>query len=125
MNTSKSKIRHIKEANLRLERRFINEQEDVIAQGSDVVTDAMALAKNVFNLIWNAKPGMFALAGLSYEIIKDPTNVVQTLKNFVNEYKEQMGSYYNEIVNNLDKIGNDSSEFANKMTELLKYKFTS
>lgn len=97
-------------------------QEDTILQGKDVMSDVASLAKNIFLLIWNAKPGMFALAGLCLEIVKDPMNVVQTIKNFVNEYKEQMGSYYNEIMINLDKIGPDSSEFANEMIKLVKSK---
>jgi hypothetical protein len=120
MNTSKVKTRHIREVNIRLEERFINEQEDAITQGTDVAKDVVEIAKNVFNLIWNAKPGMFALAGLAYEVIKDPTNVIQTLKNFVNEYKETIGSNYNEIISNLDKIGQDSSEFANEIINLAK-----
>lgn len=97
-------------------------QEDTILQGKDVMSDVASLAKNIFLLIWNAKPGMFALAGLGLEIVKDPMNIVQTIKNFVNEYKEQMGSYYNEIMINLDKIGPDSSEFANEMIKLVKSK---
>jgi hypothetical protein len=109
---------------INLVRNVIKEQsqEDAILQGKDVASDVVSLAKNVFLLIWNAKPGMFALAGLGLSIVKDPMNVVQTIKNFVNEYKEQMGSYYNEIMFNLDKIGPDSSEFANEMIKLFKSK---
>jgi len=95
-------------------------QEDAILQGKDVASDVVSLAKNVFLLIWNAKPGMFALAGLGFEIVKDPMNVIQTIKDFANEYKEQMGTYYDEIMVNLDKIGPDSSEFANEITKLIK-----
>jgi len=120
MGKSYSKIRHIQESNVKLEKRFIVEQEEVLAQGTDVAMGMVELAKNVFNLIWNAKPGMFALAGLAYEVIKEPMNVVQTLKNFVNEYKEQLGSSYNQIIMNLDKIGEDSSEFSNEMITLVK-----
>jgi hypothetical protein len=68
---------------------------------------------------------MFALAGLGFEIVKDPMNVVQTIKNFANEYKEQIGSYYDEIMINLNKIGPDSSEFANEMIKLVKSKIPS
>ena len=100
-------------------------QEDTILQGKDVMSDVISLAKNVFLLIWNAKPGMFALAGLGVEIVKDPMNVVQTIKNFANEYKEQIGSYYDEIMINLNKIGPDSSEFANEMVKLVKSKIPS
>jgi hypothetical protein len=100
-------------------------QEDTILQGKDVMSDVISLAKNVFLLIWNAKPGMFALAGLGFEIVKDPMNVVQTIKNFANEYKEQIGSYYDEIMINLNKIGPDSSEFANEMIKLVKSKIPS
>lgn len=107
---------------INLVRKVIKEQsqEDVILQGKDVVSDVASLAKNVFLLIWNAKPGMFALAGLGFKIVKDPMNVVQTIKNFVNEYKEQMASSYDEIMNNLDKIGPDSSEFVNEINKLIK-----
>jgi len=52
-------------------------------------------------------------------------NVVQTIKNFANEYKEQIGSYYDEIMINLNKIGPDSSEFANEMIKLVKSKIPS
>ena len=112
---------------INLVKKVIKEQsqEDTILQGKDVMSDVISLAKNVFLLIWNAKPGMFALAGLGVEIVKDPMNVVQTIKNFANEYKEQIGSYYDEIMINLNKIGPDSSEFANEMIKLVKSKITS
>lgn len=124
MKKSFSKIRHIQESNIKLEQRFIVEQESPLSQGTEVLNDVASLAKNVFLLIWNAKPGIFALGGLGLEIINDPMNVVQTIKNFVNEYKEQMGSYYNEIMINLDKIGPDSSDFANEMIKLVKSKIS-
>jgi hypothetical protein len=112
---------------INLVKKVIKEQsqEDTILQGKDVMSDVTSLAKNVFLLIWNAKPGMFALAGLGFEIVKDPMNVVQTIKNFANEYKEQIGSYYDEIMINLNKIGPDSSEFANEMIKLVKSKIPS
>jgi len=112
---------------INLVKKVIKEQsqEDTILQGKDVMSDVISLAKNVFLLIWNAKPGMFALAGLGVEIVKDPMNVVQTIKNFANEYKEQIGSYYDEIMINLNKIGPDSSEFANEMIKLVKSKIPS
>jgi len=112
---------------INLVKKVIKEQsqEDTILQGKDVMSDVISLAKNVFLLIWNAKPGMFALAGLGVEIVKDPMNVVQTIKNFANEYKEQIGSYYDEIMINLNKIGPDSSEFANEMVKLVKSKIPS
>jgi hypothetical protein len=112
---------------INLVKKVIKEQsqEDTILQGKDVMSDVISLAKNVFLLIWNAKPGMFALAGLGFEIVKDPMNVVQTIKNFANEYKEQIGSYYDEIMINLNKIGPDSSEFANEMIKLVKSKIPS
>jgi hypothetical protein len=120
MGKSYTKIRHIQESNVKLEKRFINEQEDALTQGTDVAMDMVELAKSIFNLIWNAKPGMFALAGLAFEVIKDPVNIIQTLKTFVEEYKEQLGSNYNEIITNLNKVGDDSSEFANEMIKLVK-----
>jgi len=112
---------------INLVKKVIKEQsqEDTILQGKDVMSDVISLAKNVFLLIWNAKPGMFALAGLGFEIVKDPMNVVRTIKNFANEYKEQIGSYYDEIMINLNKIGPDSSEFANEMIKLVKSKIPS
>ena len=112
---------------INLVKKVIKEQsqEDTILQGKDVMSDVASLAKNIFLLIWNAKPGMFAVAGLGLEIVKDPMNVVQTIKNFANEYKEQIGSYYDEIMINLNKIGPDSSEFANEMIKLVKSKITS
>ena len=111
---------------INLVKKVIKEQsqEDTILQGKDVMSDVASLAKNIFLLIWNAKPGMFALAGLGLEIVKDPMNVVQTIKNFANEYKEQIGSYYDEIMINLNKIGPDSSEFANEMIKLVKSKIS-
>jgi hypothetical protein len=123
-----SKIIRLTESELiNLVKKVIKEQsqEDTILQGKDVMSDVISLAKNVFLLIWNAKPGMFALAGLGFEIVKDPMNVVQTIKNFANEYKEQIGSYYDEIMINLNKIGPDSSEFANEMIKLVKSKIPS
>ena len=123
-----SKIIRLTESELiNLVKEVIKEQsqEDTILQGKDVMSDVISLAKNVFLLIWNAKPGMFALAGLGFEIVKDPMNVVQTIKNFANEYKEQIGSFYDEIMINLNKIGPDSSEFANEMIKLVKSKIPS
>jgi hypothetical protein len=89
---------------------------DIWLKGSSVVPKRCKKFLNLHTAI---------MAGLGFEIVKDPMNVVQTIKNFANEYKEQIGSYYDEIMINLNKIGPDSSEFANEMIKLVKSKIPS
>lgn len=118
MNRSYSKIRHIQEANQRLEQRTLNK---LISE--QMGENALQLAKDVINFIWdmNIIPGPVDGGKLLYDLYNSK-NPIQTIKDFIYDRVPQPGENWKKIEQSLNRLGGDVSKFKSAIYQELKSK---
>ena len=114
MNKSYSKIRHIQESNLILEKRRINEQ---------IVSNIGQLVKDIIGFIWdmNIVPGPIDGAGLLYDLYNS-NDPVMVIKKFVRDRIPTPKENWLKIENDLKILKGDVSKFKNELYNELKKK---
>lgn len=114
MNTSYSKIRHIQESNLILEKRFINEQ---------IVSNIGQLVQDIIGFIWdmNIVPGPIDGARLLYDLYNS-NDPVMLIKKFVRGRTPTPKENWLKIENDLKRLKGDVSKFKTELYNELKKK---
>ena len=109
----------MKNANFIVENRYLTNKESMSETAVSNTSDVVKLAKDIFLFIISIKPGITDLARLVRELVKNPTEPVTVIKNFIINYKNQLGNKYDEIIRGLDKVGTNAKQFYDEFNKLM------
>ena len=116
---SNVKSNYMKNANFIVENRYLTNKESMSETAVSNTSDVVKLAKDIFLFIISIKPGITDLARLVRELVKNPTEPVTVIKNFIINYKNQLGNKYDEIIRGLDKVGTNAKQFYDEFNKLM------
>jgi hypothetical protein len=106
-----SKFNHTRSLNLLVEKRYLSNREIVKENAVGNISEVAKIAKNVFMLIISIKPGITDAAKLLWDLVQNPTDPVGVITRFIGNYKDRLGTNYDKVVADLNKVKGNVKEF--------------